>query len=140
MPEPLQVTAAEAGQKLLQFLSRRFDEPQHRAAAGNADHHQRRTDHAAGDQRCCDGALEVFIFLRAEELRGQNRAADVAAEGEGDEDQRDLVAVADGGEGVVADEFARDEAVGDVIKLLENDAAEQRQAELPQNTAGLAAR
>ncbi len=28
MPEPLQVTAAEAGQKLLQFLSRRFDEPQ----------------------------------------------------------------------------------------------------------------
>ena len=28
MPEPLQVTEAEAGQKLLQFLSRRFDEPQ----------------------------------------------------------------------------------------------------------------
>ena len=28
MPEPLQVTAAEAGQKLLQFLSRRFEEPQ----------------------------------------------------------------------------------------------------------------
>ncbi|MFR1533009.1 MAG: hypothetical protein ACLSTO_04695 [Bilophila wadsworthia] len=25
MPEPLQVTAAEAGQKLLQFLSRRFE-------------------------------------------------------------------------------------------------------------------
>ena len=28
MPETLQVTAAEAGQKLLQFLSRRFEEPQ----------------------------------------------------------------------------------------------------------------
>ena len=28
MSEPIRVTAAEAGQKLLQFLSRRFDEPQ----------------------------------------------------------------------------------------------------------------
>jgi hypothetical protein len=27
MPEPLQVTAAEAGQKLLQYLSRRNEEP-----------------------------------------------------------------------------------------------------------------
>ena len=38
-----------------------------------------------------------------------------------------------GGEGVLADKFTRDPAVGDVVKLLEHNAAEQGQAEFPEN-------
>ena len=121
-------------------LLRRLDQAQQAAAEDYSDDHQKSAGHAACDQRGQHGGFHLTILLRTEELRRQDGRADVAAEGEGNEDQRDLVAVADGGEGVVADEFARDEAVGDVIKLLENDASEQRQAELPQNTAGLAAR
>jgi len=49
------------------------------------------------------------------------------------EDQGDLIAVAHGGEGVLADKFTRDPAVGDVVKLLEHNAAEQGQAEFPEN-------
>ena len=44
-----------------------------------------------------------------------------------------IVAVAHGGQRVLADELACHKAVGDVIKLLEDDAAEHGQAELPQN-------
>ena len=70
MPEPLQVTAAEAGQKLLQFLSRRFEEPQSvlhrwirtgqvRINGGRAkpfDHFRRHL--SAGEVRMCRGRNE----------------------------------------------------------------------------------
>ena len=57
--------------------------------------------------------------------------------GKGDENQGDLIAVAHGGQGVLTDEFAGDQAVGDVVELLEDDAAEERQAELPEHGFGL---
>ena len=92
-------------------------------AAERAHEHQHRADHAAGNERRVDRRLEVIILLRAEKQRRQNRTRDVAAEGKGDENERNFVAVADGGEGVVADEFAGTKLSGDVIELLENDAA-----------------
>ena len=44
-----------------------------------------------------------------------------------------ITAVANGSQGVFADKFARHQAVGNVVKLLKNDAAKQRQAEGPQH-------
>ena len=67
----------------------------------------------------------------AEELCGQNRTADVAAESKGDEDQRDFIAVADGGQRIVVDEFPRDKTVGDVVELLKENAPEKRHTEFP---------
>ena len=119
---------------------RRFDEPKQTVAAERADEHQDRADHAAGNERRVDRRFEVIVLLRAKKQRRQNRTRDVAAEGKGDEDQRNFVAVADGGKGVVTDEFPRHEAVGDIIKLLEDDAAEQWQAELPEDFFRLAGR
>ena len=114
-------------------LVRRFDEPQQPACQQHADQHQDHTDHRTGDERRIDRRFHVAILLCAEIPRREHGARNVAAKGERDEDQRDLIAVAHGGESVVADKFAGDEAVGDVIKLLKNDAAEQRQAEFPEN-------
>ena len=119
---------------------RRLNEPQKRITAERSHEHQHRADHAARNERRIDRRLEVIVLLRAEKQRRQNRTRDVAAEGKGDEDQRNFVAVADGGKGVVTDEFPRHEAVGDIIKLLEDDAAEQWQAELPEDFFRLAGR
>ena len=58
---------------------------------------------------------------------------DVAAEGKGDENQGDLIAVAHGGQGILAYEFAGDKAVSQVVQLLEDDAAEKGQTEFPKN-------
>ena len=69
----------------------------------------------------------------SEQLRREDGTADVAAERKGDENQRDFIAVADGRQRVIADEFSGDEAVGDIIELLEDDAAEKRQTEPAQH-------
>ncbi len=74
---------------------------------------------------------EIAVFLRAEKAGNDDGAADVAAEGERDENERHLVAVADGGQGAFADQFARDQAVRNIIKLLEDHAPEERKAEPP---------
>ena len=60
--------------------------------------------------------------------------ADIASEGKRDKDECDIVAVADGGECILADEPAGDEAVRDIVELLEEDAAKHRQAELPEDS------
>ena len=46
---------------------------------------------------------------------------------------RVIVAVAHSGQGVFTDQLARHKAVGNVVELLEQDAAEHGQAELPQH-------
>lgn len=104
---------------------RRIDQTQHAVAAQRARQHQQRAQHRAGDKRRIDRRLHFAQLFRAEELRDDDRAADVAAERKRDEDQRDFIAVADGSQRVFADEFARDKAVRDVVKLLKDDAAEK---------------
>ena len=79
------------------------------------------------------GGLELTVFLRAEEAGDDDGAADIAAEGERDEDQRDLVAVAHGRERALADQLPRDQTVRDIRELLEYDACESLQAEPPKH-------
>ena len=119
---------------------RRVDEPQHRCEQQKSHAHQRGAEHAHGDERRGDGGAQIAIAARAEVARDDDRAADVAAKGESDEDQRDFIRVADGSQRVFADELACDEAVGDIVELLEEDAAQQRQAELPEHGLRLANR
>ena len=73
------------------------------------------------------------ISAGAEQHGDHDGAADVAAEGECEEDQRDLVAVSHGGQGIFPDEFSGHEAVRDIVKPLENDTAKQRQTEFPEH-------
>ena len=126
--------------RVLHDLIRRVDEAEELTRQQQADQHQNSAQARAGDERGIDRRLHAAQVLRAEELRRHDGAADVAAKGKGDEDQRDLIAVADGGQRILADEFTGDKAVCDIIKLLENDAAEQRQTEFPEHPAGFAGR
>lgn len=121
-------------------LLRGVDGPQQIGAKGQPHRHQHGADHGTGDQGRMDGGLHVGDPLGAEELRHDDRAADVAPKGKGNEDQSDLIAVAHGGQGVFAHEFTCHQAVGDVVQLLEHDAAEQRQAEFPKDGLGIAHR
>ena len=112
---------------------RGVDQRQQAVAAKNAHQHQQQANHAAGQRGGGHGGLYIAIFPRAEQLGYQHGAADVAAEGEGNEDQRDLIAVAHGGKGILPDKFTGHPTVGNVVKLLEHDAAEQGQTEFPEN-------
>ena len=112
-----------------EHVFRRPDRMQEQIAAEQTDQHQHCADCGAGDHRRIDRCLHAVILLRAEKARDDHRAADVAAERERDENERHLIAVADRGQRVLPDELARDKAVGDVVKLLKNDACKQRQAE-----------
>ena len=116
----------------------RIDQAQKQPAARDADHHQHPAQRRAADEGGRDGRPQVAIPARAEELGQDDRAADVAAEREGDENQCDFIAVAHGGQRVFADKLAGDQAVGDVVKLLKYHAAEQRQTKAPQHRRGLA--
>ena len=123
-----------------QDLFRGVDELQQSVAAEQADDHQHGAQHGGTDQGSVDRSLHIIVFFCAEVAGHDDRAADVAAEGEGDEDQGDLVAVAHGSQRILADELAGHKAVGNVVQLLENDAAEHGQAELPQHLRRLADR
>ena len=125
---------------IVEDFRRRADELQQRVAAENADEHQDQAGHGAGDHARVHGGLHLAVALRAEILGHHHRAADVAAEGEGDEDQRDLIAVAHRRQRVFADELARHQTVRDVVQLLEHDAAEQRHAEPPEHALRLSHR
>ena len=102
-------------------------------AKDHADRHQNCADNRAGDQRCVNCGFEIFVPLCAEQLCRQNRATDVATERERNEDQRNFITVSNRSQRIVADEFARDKAVGNVIKLLKDDAAEQGKAKPAQD-------
>ena len=109
-----------------------MDRREHLPVEGEAQRHQNKAQRAACDQRGRNRRSDPGIILSAEITRRHHRAGDVAAEGKGDEDQRDLIAVAHGGQRLLADKFPGDEAVGDVVQLLEDDAAKQRHAEAPE--------
>ena len=70
---------------------------------------------------------------RAEQHCNDYRATDVHAERKSYKYKGYFVTVADGCKRKVAYKLARDKAVCDVVELLKNDAAEQRQAELPEH-------
>ena len=118
----------------------RVDEGEQLRAQEQAQRHQACAEHAHGDEHSRYGSPQVGILLRAKEAGDDDGAADAAAHGEGDEDQRDLVRVADGRQRVLADPPAGDEAVRDVVELLEDDAAQQRQGKPEQNGLRIADR
>ena len=65
---------------------------------------------------------------------------EVAAEGKSRIDERDLGCVADGGKRVFPEEFSRYQAVGDVVELLKEYAAEQGKGIEPENFVGISGR
>lgn len=115
-------------------LFRRMNQLQQLVAEASAEHHQEDAERTAGNQRGVDDGSHIVVALRAEQLRDQNGTADVAAERKGQKNQRDFIAVADGGQGVVVDEFPGDKAVRNVVELLEENAAKQGQTEFPEHT------
>ena len=112
---------------ICQNFVRGVDELQQAVAAHQTNEHQHGAQHGGTDQRGVDRGLHLVVVLRAEVAGHDDRAADVAAEGEGDEDQGDLVAVAHGSQRVLADELACHKAVGDVIQLLQQIPRDHRQ-------------
>ena len=102
-------------------------------AAHKADQHQHGAQHGRADQGSVDRSLHLIVVPCAKVAGHDDRAANVAAKGKCNEDQGDLVAVAHSSQCILADELACNKAVGNVVQLLEDDAAEHGQAELPQN-------
>ena len=79
----------------------------------------------------------MVVIPGTKELGDDDRTADVAAEGKGDENQGDVVAVAYGSQGIDADEFACHQRIGNIVKLLEDDASEHRETEAAENRLGI---
>ena len=114
-------------------LLRGIDQLQQSAAAQDAHQHQHGAGDTAGDHGGGNGGFHIPVLPRAKKLGDQHRAADVAAKGEGDEDQGDLIAVAHSRQGILSDELTGHPAVRNIIQLLEHNAAEQRQTEFPED-------
>ena len=112
------------------------DQPQQPPGRGDAQHHQPAADQSAENTGGIYGGLHAFVVLGPIELAHHHRAAHIAAKGKRNENQGNLIAVANGSQGILADEFPRHQAVGNVIELLKNNAAQQRYTEIPQNHAG----
>ena len=113
-------------------LLRGVDELQQGVAAQQTNAHQHGAQHGRADEGGVDRGLHLTVFLCAKVAGHDDRAANVAAKGKGDEDQSDLVAVAHRSQRIFTDELARHQTIRDVVQLLENDAAEHGQTELPQ--------
>ena len=111
---------------------------QQRVAAENAHQHQHQAQHTAGNHGGVDSGFHIVVVPGSEELGHNHRAADVAAKGEGNENQGNLIAVAHGRQGVLADEPTGHPTIRNIIQLLEEDAAKQGQAEPPQHAGRLA--
>ena len=111
---------------------------QQRVAPENTHQHQHQAQHTAGNHSGVDSGFHIVVVPGSEELGHNHRAADVAAKGEGNENQSNLIAVAHGGQGILADEPTGHPAIRNVIQLLEEDTAKQGQAEPPQHAGRLA--
>ena len=118
-------------------LRRRIDQMQQPLAAEDSEQHQRRAEHACSDQGSVHCRFHLAVVLRPEKPGDDDGTADVAAKGECNEDQSNLVAVADRREGVLPDKFSCDKAVRNVVQLLKNNASEQWQTKLPQHLLGI---
>ena len=112
-------------------------QPQQCVAGGEAPKHQRGAEDAAGNQRRIDRGFHGPVVLRPEELGYDDRASDIAAEGKGDKDEGDVVAVPHRRQCPLADKLPCYQRIRYVVKLLEHDAAEHGQAECPQHLPGL---
>ena len=121
---------------VLHRLHRRVQQCQHPFGRQHSDSAQQHAENAAEDERGRHAGMHLLHFLLPEQVRCHDGCADVAAKRDGDENQRDFGAVADKRLG--ADEMPRNEAVRDVVELLEDDAAEQGQRVSQQHPAGLA--
>src|SRR5699024_5062430 len=77
-----------------QDFLRGVDELQQSVAAEQAHRHQGGHQDGTADQGSGDGGFHVLVLLCAEEPGHDDGTADVAAKGEGNEDQGDLIAVA----------------------------------------------
>ena len=119
--------------RVRQDFLRGADQPQKAVTAGDTQDHQRRTYRRTENAGGVDRRLHALIVFGAKQLGHNDGTAHIAAKGKGQENQSDFVAVAHGGQGILADEFSGYQAVGNVVKLLENDAAQQRDTELPQH-------
>ena len=75
--------------------------------------------------------FHVAIFLRTKKLGHHHGAAHIAAKSKRYKNQCDLIAVVHRRQGVLTDKLTCHPAIGNIVELLEDDAAEQRQAELP---------
>ena len=98
-----------------EHLLRSADQLQKAAAKEETSDHKDGTQQTADDHGSGDGGLHFIIFFCAEEGRYDHGASDVASEGKGNEDQSDLITVADGRQGVFAREFSCDQAVRDIV-------------------------
>ena len=108
------------------------DQPKQWAASQNPSKHQRPAEDGAEDAGGGYGGFQPAVVPGAEELRDDDGTAHIAAEGKGNEDQGDFIAVTHGCQGVLSDELTGHQTVRNVVKLLKNDAAEQGKAEPPQ--------
>ena len=75
----------------------------------------------------------------AKQLRQHYRAADIAAKCKSQINQRNFIGIANRRQGAVVDKLTGNEAVGDIIQLLKQDAAQQRQRKFQQHGSGVAA-
>ena len=114
-----------------QDLRRRMDGLQQDAASQDPCRHQHGAEHGAGDHGRMYGRLHPAIILGSEKLGDDDGTADVAAKGEGDEDQSDLITVPHGGQRIFSHELSGHQTVRNVIELLEDNAPKQRKAEFP---------
>lgn len=119
--------------RVRQDFLRGADQPQKAVTAGDTQDHQRRTYRRTENAGGVDRRLHALIVFGAKQLGHNDGTAHIAAKGKGQENQSDLVAVAHGGQGILADEFSGHQTVRNVVKLLEDDAAKQRDTELPQH-------
>ncbi len=112
---------------------RGVDEAKQRSCAEETCQHQTATDNAAGDEGGVNGSFQLLELLGSKQLGHDDRAANVGAEGNGNKDEGQLVAVAHGSQSIFADEFACHQTVSNVIELLKNNTCKEGQTELPQN-------
>lgn len=100
-----------------------MNDAEQQAAPKQSRSHQKQADRAACDHRSVHRGLDVFEIAGAEERGYHNRASNVAAKGKGNEDQRDLIAVAHRGQGVFPDQLSGDQRIRDIIELLKQNAS-----------------
>ena len=113
----------------------------HESASRTHTHRgEHRAEHDGGYHDRGHAGLQVAVILLPEELGSDRRTAEIEPERHGGEDHGDGIGGTDSRKRVLAEHFARDDAVRHVVKLLEDRADEDGQTEEPQNFGGFALR
>ena len=111
-----------------------------RRAKEEAHYHQHSTYGQAQQESSVDRRFHLPDAPSAEQPGRDHRCADIQPHGKGQINQRDLIAVAYGCQGLLTHEFSCHKAVSNVVELLKNDAAKQRERVAPQHPIRLALR